>query len=167
MSRARWIGAAVLLFACSCLSVRQDGGRLPLPTVATGKATRHAVDSAQLRDVMSELRGLSLDRLPQELENPGGRQSRLRETVSIAAALSNASTRISSVAADVGLNAEQQATFLAFASRLGDEARTLSGEASRGESRRLGRTMDAINATCVGCHNLFRDSPTSSEGEGS
>ena len=158
-------GTIALLLLSSCSWVGQNGDRLPLPPVATGRATRHAVESAQLRDVMSELRSLSLDRLPQELENPSSQQSRLREVVSIAAELSKASTRISGVVDEVGLTSEQQETFLALASRLGEEAQTLSDEAGRGESSLVDRTMDEVNATCVACHDLFRNPPNSSDGQ--
>jgi len=158
-------GTTALLLVSSCSWVAQDGNRLPQPPVATGKATQHAVESAQLRAVMSELQGLSLDRLPQELENPSSQRSRLREAVAIAAALSKASTRISGVADDVGLDSAQKETFLALASRLGEEAQTLSDEASRGESSRIDRTMDEINTTCVACHNLFRNPPNPSDGQ--
>lgn len=162
---AGWVGSIVLVFAVSCASVGQDGERLPLPPVQTGRATRHAVESEQLRTVMNELRRLDLDRRPQELETPGGRQARLREAAAIAGELSGAAVRIAGVAGEVGLDRDEGDRFLALANRLGKVAQTLSRQAARGESEQVERAMDEINATCAACHDLFRDSPRSAEGQ--
>jgi len=151
------VAGCLLLFCCA----RPDRAArdLPLPPTPTGKASMHAVHNEQLRQVMTGLRAASFDRLPQELDDPGRKDARLREVSSLAQNLAQGADRIAGLVDETGLTKQEQTVFLSFADHLRDRARLLQAQADRGQTRLIRDTMGQINETCANCHTLFRDMP--------
>lgn len=132
---------------------------LPMPPTTTGRAGLHAVRNEQLREAMSGLRGVSFDRLPQELDDPGGQRARLQEASLLAEGLAQTAGRIADIAGEVGLSEDEQQVFLNLAEQLRSRALQLGGQAERRQTRLIGGTMNEIEDTCAACHTLFRDLP--------
>lgn len=151
------VAGCLLLFCCA----RPDRAarNLPLPSTPTGKASMHAVHNEQLRQVMTGLRAASFDRLPQELDEPGRKDARLREVSSLAQNLSQGADRIAGLVDETGLTEQEQTVFLSFSDHLRDRALLLRAQADRGQTRLIRDTMGEINKTCANCHTLFRDMP--------
>ena len=161
----RRLAAALLTTAISALILSPNCARvghrdvdLPLPSEITGKATRHAVQNRELRSIMTKLRGLTFERLPQELNDQGRRQDSLQETSSIAKELADSASRIAGVAAETGLTPSEQKVFLTLAGELQQRALKLSSYARKEQTRLVNSTMKEISTTCVNCHRLFRNS---------
>jgi len=154
--------ATVALMACVAIAACGRPDRsidLPMPPASTGNAGMHAVHNEQLREVMNSLRGVSFDRLPQELDDPGMRQAYFQEAGSLAQDLAQAADRIASIVGQTGLTADEQQVFLGLTNVLRDRALLLQTRADRRQTRLINDAMKEINDTCVACHTLFRDMP--------
>lgn len=152
----RLVAIAMVCLCAACQRAGQNDAELPLPPEMTGKATRHAVESRELRSIMSQISRITFERLPQELDDPGQRRERLKEAGSIAANLAEGAGRIEGVVEDIGLPPNEREVFLKLAARLREEALKLRWQADQGQAHLLDSTMNEINATCEACHGLFR-----------
>ena len=146
--------SALLALALSCA---QRDAQYPLPPEPIGKATLHAAQSRELRAIMSDLRTLSFDRLPQELDERDRVGVSRRRAAAIGSDLAAAAERISGIASETGLDANEQTTFVSLAGRLRSHALELRSVAEEGDDRAILSTFEQINAACVSCHQLFRD----------
>ena len=149
------LGGLILGLGCNRVG-RQDAG-LPLPPRGTGEAGLHAVQSQQLRDVMVRLRGLEFQRSPQELDDLDHQQVSLEQASAIAMELAGAANRIAEVAPETGLPSGDQTIFIELARELHAEATGLSADAAESRTGLFRSSMRRIEATCVKCHQLFRD----------
>lgn len=153
-----------LALAAGCAHKPPSGADLPLSPKATGEATLHAVHSEELRDIMSRVRGLAFERLPQELESQDRSVDHLQQAGFIARDLAQATHRMTSVAEHLDLTADEQVEFLRLAESLRTHAAELREHASQRRRRALRATMDQVNSTCVQCHELFREPGATSIG---
>lgn len=123
----------------------------------------HAIHNEQLREVMNGLRGVSFNRLPQELDDPGRQQAYFQEASSRAQELAQAAERIGGIVGQTGLTPDEQRVFLGLADVLRDRALLLQTRAERRQTRLINDAMKEINDTCAACHTLFRDMPQPSK----
>jgi cytochrome c556 len=105
---------------------------------------------------MGQLRGLTFERLPQELDRANQERARLEEASSIASALAQGADRIQGTVEEIQLSQDAREVFLKLADRLREGALKLSSQASQGQTHLVDSTMKEIRATCVDCHHLFR-----------
>lgn len=126
---------------------------------STREPALHAVHNEQLREIMTQLGELTQPGMPQELDEGGQGFASLGEVQDAAKSLAEASAAIAMVADELDLTDEEGTTFLALADRLAQEAIQVRDHARRGHARDARRAMQAMSATCVACHGLFRSSP--------
>ena len=122
----------------------------------------HAVRNGQLREVMRGIRDPALDRLPQELDDPGRERGSLQDLSSHARDLARYADRIGAIADQIVLTTDQQQVFLGLAGRLRSRALHLRDQADLRQTRLIETTLTEIDDTCIACHALFRDPRTSS-----
>lgn len=149
------LGVMVMFVACQRPAPKPSS----MPVSQTGAAALHAVQSGQLKSIMADLNGLNFDRLPQELDQRGQRQTYLENASAVASAMAEAAAKIPNTLGEVSLKAEEQEVFRALSNRLRAEAAQLSEQLRQGQTRAADSTMREINTTCVACHALFRNAP--------
>jgi len=126
-------------------------------------ATGHWVQDAQLRRIMDELESLAAVTWPQELEPEMSKteiQRRLMmfsEAQSLAEGLAQAADEIPRTIAKVEISEADRRGFLALVETLREQAQRLGEAARTGDDRRMEWHLNAINETCVSCHERFRD----------
>jgi cytochrome c556 len=144
----------------ACTSARRPtAGQAPAETQATG----HWVQDAQLRKIMDEVQSLATTTWPQELEpevSKSNLQQRLRafaEAERLAEGLAQAADSIPQAVADVKISEADRGSFLASVQTLREQARRLGEAAQAGDDRRMEGVLNAIDETCMSCHERFRD----------
>lgn len=143
----------LVLAACRHAAPEPEVGSMPGP----GGAAMHAVHSQQLEQIMSDLSGITFERLPQELGESGGQRVELGEIAKVADNMVQAASRIPSAIDEVKLEPAEQKVFVTLADRLGTQASTLRRQARQNEMAAVRASLQEINATCISCHTLFRD----------
>ena len=143
----RAIAAPFLLCAvaawCGC---RSADAPAPPPTAA------HAVDSDELEVVMRQIERLELD-----LE---AERRRHRETVArLAGSIARSALEIPAVLDDVELPDAYRAEFRGLAEDLRTAAAGLRDDAAALSTAELAARMQAMRASCTGCHTRFRVLP--------
>jgi cytochrome c556 len=121
--------------------------------------TLHAIESEHLRETMSELARLSLDRGPQESDTNAERQRRAEEVSKAATSMAAAAKRIPEVLDKVDLSEQHRQQFVELADRLHGEALELRRYADRKDLLEMENTLVKINQTCDSCHTAFRVLP--------
>ena len=131
--------------------------------LAASDGTGHWVQDAQLRRIMGELESLAAVTWPQELESELSRteiQRRLMmfaEAQSLAEGLARAADEILRTVAKVEMSEADRRSFLAQVETLREQAQRLGEAARTGDDRRMEWHLNAINETCMSCHERFRD----------
>jgi cytochrome c556 len=147
--------AVVLIFSACSSSGNQhahiEGGRSQ-----TGQPALHAVRDNQLRELMARMDSLMQERFMTEQQLDVERRKYSRQ---IGEAARNLSVNVGTIIASMPglqLNAGEQATFLALASKLRDEAQQLQELAEQNHIDAISDGLHEINTTCTSCHALFR-----------
>ncbi len=146
-------GVGVLLALSSC---RPEGAVESRRLADTGAPALHAVHNSQLRDIMQRLDQLTLERMPQELDEGGKGYYSLGRMQEIAAALAEAAEAIPQVTGQLELADGEKQTFDALAQKLQQQALKLKEDARSGELNRVRQSIDAMTTTCNACHSTFR-----------
>jgi len=122
----------------------------------TPAPARHAVHSERLQGLMRALERLTSERLPQAMNLEVARQRQAAEIASVARAMAATAREIPVATAGIELDAAEREDFdraaaLLFerSERLGRDGAVLSPAALRAE-------VDAIDASCQGCHRQFQ-----------
>ena len=142
-----------ILAACT----QPDRTAGPLPPVES--SAQHAVYSEQLLEAMYKLERLATIRLPQEMDLATEQERRAVEIARIARTLADTADLIPDVLADVDLSVEHQVLFRDLARELGVKARSLADEAPGQSLRATHDQVNALLASCTGCHDRFRVLP--------
>ncbi len=112
---------------------------------------------------MDEIESLTAVTWPQELEPEISKpeiQRRLMmfaEAQSLAEGLARAADEIPKAVAKVEMSEADQRSFLAQVATLREQAQRLGEAARTGDDRRMEWHLNAINETCMSCHERFRD----------
>ncbi len=153
---------AVLLAGGSCRPLRPPD---PQPDAPLPSAALHAVHSEDLRRSMARMQRLVFDRMPQELDPRVSRRLQARRIADIAANLADAARHLPEALPERALDPAERDAFLRFALDLQHQAEQLETLARDHQLDALPPAVDQLTATCVACHNAFRDLPRLQEEE--
>lgn len=128
----------------------------------TGEPALHAVHSERLEEVMEDLSGLTLDRLPQEMDVSSERERHMDEIAVIARSLAETSAGITDAAPDYELAAAEREVFDKLTAKLHSQAVLLEHHAEAKDLPSVRGALDQITATCNACHSAFRQVPPTS-----
>jgi len=151
--------AAFLVLPAACDSPSK---REPQPVEAP-PPVNHSVQGAELRTIMARLSAASWGPWPQELEQGfskvelADRQEALGDARRLADALAKAADEIPRAVAHARMSEADRRSFVAQVDTLRDQAQRLSEAASRGDENAMSRMLNAIDETCMSCHDRFRD----------
>lgn len=144
-----------LLNACSDI-----GGTYPKkPIIEQSKNEQpalHAIQSAELRELMDRMDILMQERFMTEHEIDVQRRKYARRIASTAEELSKTVTAIIDVLPALKLSAKEQKVFLYLAKNLDEHAQLLQKQATQNQIDAINTTMNQISSTCTTCHSLFR-----------
>lgn len=146
----KWVSLFVL-FLTSCT----EAGNTRF-TELDGKALPHAIQSAELRELMHRMDILMQESYMTEYEVDKERRKYALRIASGAENLSKNVTAITHLLPSLKLNAEDQRSFLSLANTLDDQARLLHKQARQNQIDAIDDTMRQISSTCASCHALFR-----------
>jgi biopolymer transport protein ExbB/TolQ len=124
---------------------------------------RHWVHDDRLRVIMGELESLSVASWPQEVEAEYSQAEQYRlaqalwEARELADSLARAALQIPQAAAHLSMSEADRRSFLAQVTTLEEQAVRLRRAASLGDQQQMRRVLDTIDATCISCHDRFRD----------
>ena len=152
-----WMTGAVLLFAASCATPPHR--RYENSLAQTEDAALHAVHDHRLRELMTAMSDIALERMPQELERDAADKVRQRDIARVAASLAEASLHIPAVLDRVRMGSEDRRVFEALAAALHDQAAALAELAEQANLPRMRTQLDKIITTCHNCHTSFRILP--------
>lgn len=138
----------IVLAACS---TAQDRYRQRLAD--TGKPAMHAVSQDRLREIMKTIRNY-----PPLQGNSAAHvvEQTLDDVRAVARDMAQSAGHISGIADSLGLSAEEKATFVKLAARLGNDSRELSRIPNGSSVEMVRGRIDRIEATCDACHGMFR-----------
>ena len=142
------------LFLSACNTTPQQLPRSGLPD--TGRPALHAVTDARLRQLMNQMNSLMFDRFSTQIELDNERRAYALRMAKDANTLSRTTDHIRSRLPELHLNDSEQATFIALANKLHDQAKILEFQASHNQIDAIPPTIDQITGTCSSCHALFR-----------
>jgi cytochrome c556 len=151
------LGVCLTFLICIASACRTA---VPVPeetSSETKPAARHALQSQQLKTIMSGLQTLNFERLPQELDSSSPLTRQLEEASQLAGQMAETAKRIPSVLETVQVTTEDRELFLALVQRLGNQASQLKGHTRARDLKQVNVMRQEISATCVACHILFRD----------
>jgi hypothetical protein len=143
-------------FLAACAPATQELPRSGLPD--TGQPAIHAVTDGKLRELMNQMNALMFDRFTTQPQLDQERRAYALKMAKTANTLSTTSVHIRSRLPELNLNEGEQATFLALAGKLHDQAKKLESQASQNQIDNIAATLDQISHTCSACHALFRES---------
>jgi hypothetical protein len=106
--------------------------------------------------MMNEMNTLVFDRFTTQPDLDRERRAYALRMAKTADTLSTTADHIRSRLPALNLNESEQATFLALAGKLHDQAKLLEAQASHNQIDAVPATLDQITATCSSCHALFR-----------
>jgi hypothetical protein len=136
----------------------------PATSSTTEASTAHATPTVKLRMLMLALEQLTLETLPQQLDQEPARQKYLGEIQSTADALARAADRIPDAISDLELTDDQARTFRQLVARLRSEAIDLRNRAAVGDIGSAGAELDPLLACCNDCHRTFDIDPMGRRG---
>ncbi|OQW73740.1 MAG: hypothetical protein BVN35_11605 [Proteobacteria bacterium ST_bin11] len=151
-----YLSAVVLILsACSSQSNQyarlEDGG-----WSQTGQPALHAVRDNRLHELMDRMDSLMHERFMTEQQLDVERRKYSRQ---IGEAARNLAANVEIMIArmpGLQLNAAEQTTFLALATKLREEMRQLQQLAEQNHIDAIPVSLHEINTTCTSCHALFR-----------
>ncbi|MGR8935894.1 MAG: hypothetical protein ACU837_16165 [Gammaproteobacteria bacterium] len=146
----KWL-AIIVFFLNACTD-----GATTRHTEWDGKPLPHAIESAQLRELMDRMDILMQESFMTEYEVDSERRKYALRIAANAEHLSKTVTAITHLLPSLKLNEEDQHTFLTLANTLGDQARVLETQAQQNQIDAIGNSMRHISVTCASCHSLFR-----------
>ncbi|MGR8952781.1 MAG: cytochrome c [Gammaproteobacteria bacterium] len=147
----KWLAAIVLLLtACT------DAGVTRRKTLDITHPASHAIQSAQLRELMDRMDILMQERFMTEHEVDIERRKYATRMASAAENLSKTVKAILELLPSLKLDAKDQNAFLFLANQLDNQAQALQKQARQNQIDAIGDTMNQISATCTTCHSLFR-----------
>jgi len=153
MARMARLLATALLAAPACgppAQLRYEArlDRTPAPA-------RHAVHSERLQELMRSLDALSLERLPQAMDVEVERERRAEEIAAVARAIADTARKIPVATAGIELDADEREAFERSAVLLSERAEQLGRDGAMLTPEEIRGGVDAIEATCKGCHRQF------------
>ena len=152
----KWLFLIIfLLNACSDVS----GTRYIKPNIKqteSGQPALHAIESAQLRELMNRMDILMQESFMTEYEIDIQRRKYAMRIAATAEELSKTVKAIIDVLPSLKLSSEEQKVFLSLAKNLDDRAQLLHKQAKQNQIDAINNTMKQIGATCTSCHSLFR-----------
>jgi len=145
---------AALLAASACglpaqLRYEERLDQTPVPA-------RHAVHSERLQELMRGLERLSSERLPQAMNLEVARQRQAGEIAEVARAIAVTARQIPVEAAGVELGASEREQLERAAGLLIERAERLGRNGATLTPQQLRVEVDAIEASCDGCHRQFQ-----------
>lgn len=143
-----------LFTACAGPAIHQDhiaGGHSD-----TGQPALHALRDNHLRELMDRMDSLMQERFMTELQLDKERRKYSRQIAETAGSLAANVEAIIASMPGLQLNAAEQSTFLALASKLREEMGQLKLNAEQNHIDAIPENLHEINTTCTSCHALFR-----------
>jgi hypothetical protein len=122
----------------------------------TGNPALHAVDDERLRELMGEMNNLVFERMRTELDIDRERRRKALKIAEVAGNMAQTVGAIIDTLPGLGLSPNEQTTFLTLADKLRSRVRTLEEQANRNYIDAIPGTLEQIETTCTGCHQLFR-----------
>lgn len=122
----------------------------------TGKPAVHAVYSARLRSVMSELGTQRYVNLPQEMDARRSQQPNFSELGRVAQRMADSAGHIIEAAPASDLTPQEREVFVSLAEKLRQEAIALQSAAGSRTEAGVREAMNRITVTCNACHSSFR-----------
>jgi len=148
---------ALLLLALACGPPLQT--RYEEELEATPPAAKHAVQSERLREAMRQLRQVSVERLPQEMDAAAAGRERAQAVAALARQIAASAGQIPDVLDGVEMGEEARQEFQGLAGELGERALALAADAERLPAEELEARLHDVDATCAACHSRFRILP--------
>lgn len=156
-SRAAVLILASTLSGAGAVGCSAAGEAPPAPArYGDGSPALHAVQDRRLRELMQEMNALLFERMPTELELDRERRLKAAQIAAAAEAMARTVDDIAAALPRLDLTPEEQAVFGIMAERLRERVATLLAQARANYIDGIPATLDAIGATCDGCHQLFR-----------
>lgn len=147
--RKRLLASVLFLTACAETGIKSY-------TEADGKPHSHAIQSAELRELMHRMDNLMQESFMTEYQVDKERRKYALRIASGAENLSKAITEITLILPSLKLDSKEQFVFLSHANKLDDLAWVLHKQARQNQIDAFDNTMRQIDATCASCHALFR-----------
>lgn len=122
----------------------------------TGQPALHAVHDNELRELMLRMDVLMQERFMTEVQVDNERRKYTQRIADTALRLSQTVDTIVGKMPGLSLTQVEQSTFLALASKLNQQARSLNEIARHNRVDEIDGALHQINTTCVSCHALFR-----------
>lgn len=148
------LSALFVLVMAGCVAQREAQYRRQ--RADTGKPALHAVHSARLRSVMSELGKQRYVNLPQEMDARRSQQPDFSELGRVAQRMAESAGDIIEAATASELTPQEKEVFVSLAEKLRQEAIALRSAASSRTEAGVREAMGRITATCNACHSSFR-----------
>ncbi len=152
--RVAFTAAMALLALAACGATRETATPQPLATGSTPAV--HAVENDRLEQLMRDLRRLTPDRLPPNLDVASERKRRFRELAEAADAMATLAGQMPALADELDLTPAAHGTFIALADRLQKDALQIRLHASEQDARGARAALQDSSTTCAACHDLFR-----------
>lgn len=147
------MGLSFVLSSCATPSGKSAGRSSP--------STGHWVYSERLRTVMSEIDSKARTAWPQEVSAGSASEAERAEALGrmdpLAAELAAAARRIPDTLTGSRISEGDRRSFQALVDTLGEQAESLKARITAKDLEAARRVLTEINATCVSCHDRFRD----------
>ncbi|MBE7456684.1 MAG: cytochrome c [Phycisphaerae bacterium] len=152
------VAAAAGLGACA----KSDRGPVQTEPASGRSPHAHGVFSDRLRAIMTEVERAARTAWPQEVDAESSatasqRAAALTRMAGPAAGLEAAAGKLPDAVAHVRLSQADRRAFEALAATLGEQTGTLRARIDAGDLDGARETLTHINATCISCHERFRD----------
>lgn len=125
-------------------------------SLVDGQAALHAVQDAELRELMGRMNSLMLERFMTEHEMDIERRKYTRQIIEAAEKLANTSQALIIKMPGLGLNASEQHAFQILAQKLNQHAQKLQTQAEHQAFNAIPGTLSEMKSDCMACHTLFR-----------
>ncbi len=122
----------------------------------TGQPALHAIHDNDLRQLMLRMDALMQERFMTETQIDKERRKYTQRIADTALKLAQTVGTIVGKMPRLSLTQAEQATFLALASKLNQQAESLNDLASHNRVDEIDSALHQLNTTCVSCHALFR-----------
>jgi len=149
----------MLLAIGACHRARHGSG----PSPDQGDDVSHAVHSVELRQTMNRLDEMQLKTWPQELQAEYASKDEYAaakafwEARRLAEGLAGATVTIRRAVDNTSISEVDRRSFLAQVETLREQAVRLERAAALGDRENMRRVLVSIDATCLSCHERFRD----------
>jgi hypothetical protein len=147
-----------MLFAAALVACTHSERPPPFPKLTvTGTPVLHAIDSVQLRQLMTRMNNLMYETNLTEQEMDSQRRQAVSQVIHAADGLEPAIDGILAAQTKLNLDPGEQKVFHSLAVNLRNEAHTLKAQALAHQVNEIPVTLEKMSATCTSCHELFRD----------